>query len=290
MTDFNSHRIPSGPDFPSRKKPSNTEPVIPDDDYSESSGYNGFNMWGALQTVFSVAIVMATLFTMWNPANIFSNQILDRMFKSSSIRSTLPTEIPLTPTPSPRPRIGIVAGHWGNDSGAVCQDGLTEVELNQNIATLVKEDLVSEGYEVDLLQEKDERLFEYTALALVSIHNDSCDYINNEATGFKVATAMSSVYPEKSARLTACLIDRYGSVTNMKFHAGTVTKDMTNYHTFNEINSDTTAAIIETGFMNLDRQLLTQHADLVARGISQGILCFIRNEDLNNKPTQEPSP
>jgi N-acetylmuramoyl-L-alanine amidase len=289
MTDFNSRRIPPNPDFSTKGKNNGTDTGA-DDDLTEVPGYSGFNMWSALQTIFSVAIVMATLFTMWNPSNIFSNQILDRMFRSSSINATLPTEIPLTPTPSPRPRIGIVAGHWGNDSGAVCADGLTEVELNQNIATLVRDDLVNEGYEVDLLQEKDSRLFEYKALALVSIHNDSCDYINNEATGFKVATAMSSVYPEKSARLTACLSDRYGSITNMKFHAGTVTKDMTNYHTFNEIDADTTAAIIETGFMNLDRQILTQHSDLVARGISQGILCFIRNEDLNNKPTQEPSP
>jgi N-acetylmuramoyl-L-alanine amidase len=125
---------------------------------------------------------------------------------------------------------------------------------------------------------------------LVSIHNDSCDYINNEATGFKVAAAMSSIFPEKASRLTACLVDRYGAITNLKFHANTITKDMTNYHTFNEINSQTTAAIIETGFMNLDRQILTERTDVVSRGISQGILCFIRNEDLNNQPTQEATP
>ncbi|BCY18708.1 MAG: N-acetylmuramoyl-L-alanine amidase [Chloroflexi bacterium] len=286
MTDFNSKRIPPVSDSQSNKKNFGTD-FSGDDDFIDSSEAAGFNMWGALQTVFSVAIVMATLFTMWNPSNLFSNQILDRMFRSSAINATLPTEIPLTPTPSPKPRIGIVAGHWGNDSGAVCQDGYTEVELNQKIASLVRDDLVNEGYEVDLLQEKDERLFEYAALALVSIHNDSCDYINNDASGFKVAAAMSSVYPEKSSRLLACLTDRYGSITNMKFHAGTVTKDMTNYHTFSEIHADTTAAIIETGFMNLDRQILTEHTDLVARGISQGVLCFIRNEDLNIKPTQD---
>jgi len=266
------------------------ESSIMDDEFQEQVTSYGFNMWSALQTVFSVAIVIATVFTMWNPSNIFSNQMLDRMFKSSTFSSIKPTTVPLTPTASPKPRIGIVAGHWGNDSGAVCQDGFTEVELNQKIATLVREDLVSEGYDVDLLQEKDEKLFEYNALALVSIHNDSCDYINNEATGFKVAAAMSSAFPEKASRLTACLVDRYGSVTNMKYHANTITKDMTNYHTFNEINANTTAAIIETGFMNLDRQILTERTDLVARGISQGILCFIRNEDLNNLPTQEPTP
>ncbi len=290
MTNFDQkHRQPF--QHPSQSAfPGNPENATIDDDTIEPANRHGFNMWSALQTVFSVAIVIATIFTMWNPSNIFSNQILDRMFKSSTYHSNKPTSIPLTPTAAPKPRIGVVAGHWGNDSGSVCQDGFTEVELNQKIATLVRDDLVNEGYDVDLLQEKDERLFEYTALAMVSIHNDSCDYINNEATGFKVAAAMSSAFPEKASRLTACLVDRYGSVTNMKYHANTITKDMTNYHTFNEINSLTTAAIIETGFMNLDHQILIEHTDLVARGISQGILCFIRNEDLNNQPTQEPTP
>jgi N-acetylmuramoyl-L-alanine amidase len=261
-----------------------------EDDLIDTSGRNGFNMWGALQTIISIAIVMATLFTMWNPSNIFSNDLFERMFLSSGFGETRPTSVPLTPTNSPRPRIGIVAGHWGNDSGAVCPDGLQEVEINQKIATLVRDELISEGYEVDLLQEKDERLFEYRALAMVSIHNDSCDYVNNEATGFKVAAAVSSAYPEKASRLTACLIDRYSAITSLKFHANTITKDMTDYHNFNEIHSLTTAAIIEAGFMNLDRQILTERTDLVARGISQGILCFIRNENLTNQPTQEPTP
>lgn len=281
-----SHKLSS---YQNSNNPQHTDSLL-DDEFTEQVQRVGFNMWGALQTIISVAIVMATVFTMWNPSNIFSNQILDRMFRSSSDSNLQPTSVPLTPTTSPRPRIGIVAGHWGNDSGAVCQNGLTEVELNQKIATLVRDDLVNEGYDVDLLQEKDERLYEYTALALVSIHNDSCDYINNEATGFKVAAAMSSIFPEKASRLTACLVDRYGSITNLRYHANTITKDMTNYHTFNEINDHTTAAIIETGFMNLDYQILTERTDLVARGISQGVLCFIRNEDLNNIPTQEPTP
>jgi N-acetylmuramoyl-L-alanine amidase len=59
---------------------------------------------------------------------------------------------------------------------------------------------------------------------------------------------------------------------------------MTSYHAFDEINADTTAVIIEVGFLNLDRQILTQHQDLVAKGISDGILCYVRNEDV---PQQE---
>jgi N-acetylmuramoyl-L-alanine amidase len=186
-----------------------------------------------------------------------------------------------TPTPSPRPRIGIVAGHWGNDSGSVCiEDGLTEETVNLKIANLVKDILISEGYDVDLLQEFDARLVEYRAMALISIHNDSCDYINDQATGFKVAAAASSLYPEKATRLTACLTQRYQAATQMTFHYNTVTEDMTDYHAFREIHSDTTAAIIETGFLNLDRKILTENTDVVARGVADGILCFLRNENI----------
>lgn len=229
----------------------------------------------ALSTILTVAFVLATLFTMWTPANLFSNQMLDNLFQAWQANPTL--TIP-TPTPSPRPRIGMVAGHWGNDSGAVCSDGLTEMSVNLEIATRVQQLLLTEGYEVDLLQEFDEKLYEYQALALVSIHNDSCNYVNDQATGFKVAAAASSAYPEKAERLSACLVDRYGKTTGMTYHANTITDDMTQYHTFREINSNTTAAIIETGFLNLDRRILTEQPDLVAQGIANGILCYIKNE------------
>ncbi|HEX2981090.1 MAG TPA: N-acetylmuramoyl-L-alanine amidase, partial [Anaerolineaceae bacterium] len=172
------------------------------------------NVWHTLQTLISMAVLMATLFTLWTPENLFSNQMLDKMFLALEppVNQLTPQANWPTPTPLPRPRIGIVSGHWGNDSGAVCADGLTEERVNLRIATFVEAMLKAEGYEVDLLKEKDPRLVQYQATALVSIHNDSCDYINNEATGYKVAAAMATSYPEKAARLTACLTQRYQSL------------------------------------------------------------------------------
>ncbi len=247
-----------------------------------------FSAWKALETVFSVALLVATLFTLWTPANLFSNNFFNSMFEAMQAKPGV-VNLP-TPTVSPRPRIGLVAGHWGNgdDSGAVCPDGHTEVELNLKIATLVKAILEKDGYDVDLLKEFDPRLTEYRALALVSIHNDSCDYINDQATGFKVASAKSSVFPEKATRLTACLSQRYAAITGLSFHSGSVTNDMTDYHAFNEIHSDTTAAIIETGFMNLDKDILFNHTDRVAEGVASGILCFVRNENVPPLPTVQP--
>jgi N-acetylmuramoyl-L-alanine amidase len=240
-----------------------------------------------LQVAISVAFVLATMFTAWTPASLLPGSLTEKLSEAlAPVAATPPVEYP-TPTPRPRPLIGIVVGHWdnSNDPGAVCPDGLTEFQVNQDVATRVMKNLVDEGFDVDLLKEFDPRLNGYRALALVSIHADSCDYINDEATGFKIAAAMSSQYPEKANRLTSCIRNRYIENTGMKYHSQSVTYDMTSYHAFNEINPDTTAVIIEVGFLNLDRQILTQHQDLIAKGISDGILCYVRNED-NPQPDQ----
>lgn len=254
----------------------------------------GHNPWKSLQMVFSVALLVATLFTLWTPNNVFSNNMMERMFQAMSPSQPAPADAAgegtaAAPAQQPlKPRIGLVAGHYGNDSGAVCPDGLTEASVNLKIASLVQEKLTNAGYQVDLLKEFDPRLSEYEAVALVSIHNDSCVYVGDQATGYKVAAAPSTIYPEKAMRLTACLSQRYNSITGMQFHYNTVTNDMTEYHAFGEIHSDTTAAIIETGFLNLDRDMLTNHTDLVAEGVASGILCFVRNEDIPAVPQTTP--
>ena len=234
----------------------------------------------ALQSVIAVGVVMATLFTMWSPNNLFSNQMLDQMIQSWQQE---PANNPFYPTTTALPplRIGIVAGHMNNDAGAVCPDGLREVDLNTDIARLVQGKLTAKGYQVDLLDEFDDRLYGYQAIVLVSIHNDSCDNLGPDATGFKVAAARSNAYPEKASRLENCLVDRYHTMTGLPFHEHTITEDMTDYHSFREVHSDTTAAIIETGFMATDREILTKQPDRVAEGIVAGIICFIQNENLS---------
>jgi N-acetylmuramoyl-L-alanine amidase len=247
----------------------------------------------SIQTILLVAALSATVFTMWTPANLFSNQLMDRMIlavQSGGSAEATPLS-PTTPTAAALPLVGLVAGHWQFDSGAVCSkefaNGLTEVTVNLRIATLVRQNLIEEGYSVDLLSEFDTRLTQYQALALISIHNDSCSYINDEATGFKVAAAMSNNHPEKANRLAACLINRYQDATNLQFHHNTITKDMASYHAFEEVDPNTPAVIIETGFLNLDLELLTQEPDRVAQGISDGILCYLRNEPM---PIREATP
>ena len=251
-----------------------------------------FGIFNGLQSVIMYAFLAATLFTLFTPNNLFSGQMVDRLFAAWQANPTTVADATAQAGSQGATvnRIGIVAGHWQNDSGSVCSDGLTEQAVNLEIATLVKQKLEAEGYTVDLLAEFDERLTQYKAIALISIHNDSCTYINDQATGFKVAAAMHSAYPEKASRLTACLIDRYQRDTGLPFHSGSVTNDMTNYHAFDEINTETTAAIIETGFLNLDRAILTEHTDTVAQGIVDGINCFTHNESISPTATAAVTP
>lgn len=237
-----------------------------------------------------VGMALATVFTAWTP-NIKLNTLLAGFAPPAATQVGLAeATTAITPTvtpPSNLPRIGIVAGHKGKtgDPGAVCSDNLTEASVNLDIATRVKAGLEASGFQVDLLDEFDSRLEGYDALALVSIHNDSCAYINDQATGFKVAGALDNKAGDKSARLVACLVDRYPRQTGLKFHAGSVTPDMTNYHSFYEVKSTTPVAIIETGFLNLDRKILTEQPYRVAQGVIDGVLCYVMNQPVPPTPT-----
>lgn len=248
----------------------------------------------AVQTVLGVAILLATLFTALPSRGLVAGNFYDRLSVILTPR-TSEEQVPFAPQAQAQIRIGIVAGHSGNDSGAVCMDGngnvtLTEADVNLKIAAMVQEQLTQEGYEVDLLREFDARLNGYRALAIVSIHNDSCEYVNDEATGFKVAAALNTNDINRANRLSACLVDRYQGVTDMNFHAGSITPDMREYHSFREIDPSTVAAIIETGFLNLDREFLTKRTDLVAKGVVEGILCFARNQNIEPPPIPNMTP
>jgi N-acetylmuramoyl-L-alanine amidase len=242
-----------------------------------------------LGVVLIVGIVLATVFTAWTPASFIAPDVAQEIANAVQVNSaSTPTVGPPTPT-TPAPRIGLVAGHKGNDSGAACPDGLTEAAVNLDLATRVKAGLETNGFIVDLLDEFDKRLEGYEALAVVSIHNDSCEYINEQATGFKVAGALDTGAQDKALRLVACLTDRYATRTNLTFHANSVTPDMTRYHSFYEVNANTPIAIIETGFLNLDRKILTEEPYRVAQGVIDGILCYALNQPVG-APTPSPIP
>jgi len=245
----------------------------------------------AIRTTLLVAVFLATILVAWTPQSFSATSFSDRL-------ALLLTPQPAVNQPGPSQpalRIGIVAGHSGNDSGATCTNEsgevvLTEADVNLSIATLVQKKLVDRGFQVDLLNEFDTRLNGYRAVAILSIHNDSCEYVNDEATGFKMAAALDTRDVNRANRLVACMVDRYHAATGLPFHVGSITADMTNYHAFSEIDPNTIAGIIETGFLNLDRDLLTQHTDQVADGIVNGLMCFVNNENVEPPPVPTVTP
>jgi N-acetylmuramoyl-L-alanine amidase len=245
----------------------------------------------ALIIVTLVGFLVATLFTASHPGELLTSDLGDQLGEALSASEPTATAAWPTPTPRPRPRIGIVAGHSGGDGqakdpGAVCPEalgGVHEVDVNTTVAALVQQALVEAGYHVDVLEEFDPALEGYLALALVSIHADSCTYVDENATGFKVAASTFNPHPERTKRLTDCLRDRYQKVTNLPWHQS-ITNDMQYYHAFDEINPDTPAVIIEIGFLNKDNALLTRQPDLVAQGIIAGLMCYLHNEDVPDAP------
>ncbi len=191
-----------------------------------------------------------------------------------------PTSVFLARYPNPRPatlpirKVGIIPGHWQNDAGAVCEDGLTEAEITLAVAKKVKQLLEWYGYQVELLPEFSPRILGYQADAFLSIHADSCRVIEG-ATGFKVARVQNSAIPEEDDRLVACLWEEYAAATGLPRHEGSITADMIHYHALKEIAPQTPGAIIEIGFLGNDRETLVFRQDAIAQGIASAIICFV---------------
>jgi N-acetylmuramoyl-L-alanine amidase len=155
----------------------------------------------------------------------------------------------------------------------MCDDGLQEVTINLDVASRVVALLQDQGYEAELLAEFAPELAGYEADTFISIHTDACNV--PEASGFKVARVAASAIPDEEDQLVACLITEYAKATGLAFHKNSITYDMTIYHAFNEIDPETPGAIIELGFMDADRELLTENSFMAAQGVAQGVICFL---------------
>lgn len=247
----------------------------------------------ALITIIS-AVLASTIFTWFTDPEFFTSNVVSGLQVANA--TSVAVIDPLTPTvlavtPNWARRIGIVSGHRGpeNDPGAVCDDGLTEREINFAVAQLVVLGLRENGYSVDLLDEFDPRLNAYQAAALVSIHANDCQDYGEFVSGYLVARAAARPAGGLDDILAECIARDYGESVEIE-RRFSLTVDMTDYHTFREINSLTPAAILELGFMRGDRDLLVNRQELIAEGIIEGILCFLNGETPFEGPTQTPAP
>ena len=233
-------------------------------------------------TVVSTALVATLLMFFVNPEflnpAVVEGLQLDRDDIIAGIAGAGPTP---QRTPQWLRRIGIIAGHRGRDSGAVCEDEygypeLKEVDINMAVALPVIAHLKAKNYAVDLLDENDPRLENYRAAAVVSIHANTCYDFGEHVSGYIVQKSDARPDIGVDAFLRECIAINYGARVPLE-RSYVETDDLINYHVFNKIHPLTPAVILEMGYMLADREILTEDPDLLAAAVLDGIHCFMNN-------------
>lgn len=238
----------------------------------------GFERAALIGGIVAVLLGVVSLVAFWQrPAQVIA-------MAPAPFQTIIPTIVPIptrTPTPTPTPLpplVALVAGHsGGEDPGAVCPDGLREVDITIDVAQRAKQMLQARGYRVEILAEFDPRLNvsrrDYAPNAFLAIHADSCVYY---ASGYKVARAANSASPQEDDRLVRCVSSSYAAASQLAFHEGSITNDMKHYHGLMKIHPLSPGAIIELGFMGSDRAILVNQREQLALGIANGIERFLR--------------
>jgi len=197
---------------------------------------------------------------------------------------------PLPPTPRHNPdgpkRVGLQAGHWLTEQvpaelrglgHGVTGGGKMEWEVNLDIAQRAKALLEAQGVAVDVLPTTVP--VRYRAHLFVSIHADGDT--TGQTSGFKIARPAFSSLPAVDDRLVESLYSAYGAATGLRRDDANITPRMRYYYAFNSrrfCHAVAPQAIVETGFLTsaADRGLLLGTPDVVARGLADGILRFLR--------------
>lgn len=237
----------------------------------------GYSFFRALGTILITAAAAAGILIFFSPNEDYSRNSL--FAKPESTIEVTPTE-PI----NNQERIGLIAGHWGYDTGHSCGpefQNVKESDVDLLISVMVRDYLNKKGYNVDLLNEFDPKLNDYTALALLDIHTNTCDYVNNSASGFRIAPASNASYPAENQRLDACIVSKYSEDTNMEYLGDQISSDDRKFYDFSKINSYTTVSVMEIGYLNLDYRTLSERTDDIVRGIGDGLICYIKNEKVN---------
>src|SRR5256712_6071573 len=204
---------------------------------------------------------------------------------TGTLRIPIPKNVPIGPR-----RVAIQAGHWKSDeapdelrrlipqTGAEWE-GVTEVEINLDLAQRVSVILNSKGVAVDILPVRIP--VGYVADAFVALHADS-DGVG-ENSGFKMAHGARRG-PYEDALLND-IKDSYGAATGLDYDPIDIANSMRVYFAFNwsrfqhAVAAHTPAVILEMGYVSSDddRALMTDRADVVATSIADGIVKFLND-------------
>jgi hypothetical protein len=187
-------------------------------------------------------------------------------------------------------RVGIQVGHWKNEelpaelhsiywNFGASANGYNEVDINLAVAQMVGALLEKQGIVVDILPSTVPH--SYKADAFIAIHSDGND--DKTISGYKVAPSAWDVNG-KATLLASTIATSYGNDTHMTLGSSqSINESMTQYYAFNSakythaIDLLTPGVIIELGYITnaQDRQMITKSDDLVAQGVTDGILKYL---------------
>lgn len=195
--------------------------------------------------------------------------------------------------PDGPPKVGLQAGHWKNDelpeelkrltgnTGAK-GGGKSESEVNLVIAELTASILREKGINVDVLPTTIP--IDYWADVFLAIHADGS--LDQSVSGFKAAFPRRDL-TGNAPSLVKEIEKAYQEQTNLKLDPN-ITRNMRGYYAFgwwrydHAVHPMTTAAILETGFLTnpSDQKLLIHNPEIVAAGISNGIINYLQKQSL----------
>jgi len=257
---------------PTEEIPENEQTFKPDDNPPHNTP--AYSVTSGVQTVISIALVMATLLTLWNPRKVFSTPNLSTLLEMEATQAAVEVES----TVENKVRIGVIAGHWQSTPGEVCSDGMIEADVNYDFAKRVVSLLEENGYAADLFPEFDLEFLNYEGAAFIALYTGSCADTPLPPSGFKVGGSLTAQNPEVVDALATCLSSEYQKATNLPFTYEVINPDHSSYHIFRDIHPSTPAILLEMGSLKTDRQILTRQADKAAKGIVEGLLCFLHGQ------------
>jgi len=231
-----------------------------------------FNIGRVLQTVLLVAVLLATLFTLWNPYKLFSQQEVGQSeLQENAGGSTTGNST-----------IGILVGHWNVDSGSVCDNGIVEANVTEAIANQVSMKLIALGYPVKLLAETDLDLINFRGPLLVALYTGPCEDTPDNRSGFMIGTTLTPSDLNASNTLAVCMGEIYQSSTKLDFSYEVISADQSAYRLFELVNKKTPMIYLEMGSLFYDQTILIDNSENVANGIVNGIQCYLDTlEDAN---------
>lgn len=231
-----------------------------------------YSFFKALITIIFSALLTATILVTFSPGAEYIDQLVPAAETDA---------IDVSMQNNQRKIIGLIPGHYGFDSGFQCgaeYNFVKESDVNLRIAVMVRDYLEAQGYTVNFMQEFDPDLTNYTALALVSIHANTCDTKGTSQSGFYVTTGGQNTYPSESKRLNDCLTYHYEQNSELNFLGENYIPGEEMLYSFDTVNNYTTISVIHTGYLGNDYRTISEKTNSLAKGIADGIVCYVENE------------